>query len=246
MVINRALVYGLLAVFITAVYVGIVVGVGAILGGGGKPNLGLSIIATAVVAVGFQPVREHLQRIGNRLVYGRRATPYEVLADFSGRVAEAYAADAVLPRMAAALAAGTGAINASVWLRAGNELRVAATHPAGANGHPPVAVAGQLLPALPDAGRTVAVRHQGDLLGALGVVKRPGESMSPIEEKLLADLAGQAGLVLKNVGLAADLEARRDDLRPPASACSKPRTTSAGGSSGPCATGPSSSWRACG
>src|ERR1019366_9697660 len=61
-VISRTIVYGSLGVFITAVYVGIAVGIGALVGGGGKPNLGLSILATAIVAVGFQPVRERLQR----------------------------------------------------------------------------------------------------------------------------------------------------------------------------------------
>jgi hypothetical protein len=100
LVISRAIVYGSLAVFITAVYVGIAVGIGALIGGGGKPNLGLSIVATAIVAVGFQPVRERVQRVANRLVYGKRATPYEVLSQFSERVAESYAVDDVMPRMA--------------------------------------------------------------------------------------------------------------------------------------------------
>ncbi|MHB8490175.1 MAG: hypothetical protein ACYDCS_13125, partial [Candidatus Dormibacteria bacterium] len=77
-VISRTLVYGSLAVFITAVYVGIAVGIGSLVGSGGKPNLALSIVATAIVAIGFQPVRERVQKVANRLVYGRRATPYEV------------------------------------------------------------------------------------------------------------------------------------------------------------------------
>ncbi|MFN2452535.1 MAG: histidine kinase, partial [Candidatus Dormibacteria bacterium] len=61
--------------------------------------------------------------------------------------------------------------------------------------------------------RAVAVRHQGELLGALSVRKRSGELLTPIEEKLLDDLAHQAGLVLRNVGLTADLQARLADLR---------------------------------
>jgi signal transduction histidine kinase len=61
--------------------------------------------------------------------------------------------------------------------------------------------------------RAVEVRHQGELLGALTVTKRKGESLTPVEEKLLADLAGQAGLVLKNVGLTAELVQRLEDLR---------------------------------
>src|SRR6478609_3194250 len=84
-VINKTLVYGSLAVFITGVYVAIVVGLGSLAQRGARPSLALSIAATAVVAVAFQPVRARVQRLANRLVYGRRATPYEVLADFAGR-----------------------------------------------------------------------------------------------------------------------------------------------------------------
>jgi signal transduction histidine kinase len=64
-----------------------------------------------------------------------------------------------------------------------------------------------------DTDRAIEVRHQGELLGALTVTKRKGESLTPVEEKLLTDLAGQAGLVLKNVGLTAELLARLEDLR---------------------------------
>ncbi len=199
--ISRTLVYGSLAVFITAVYVAIAVGIGALVGSGGRPNLALSILATAIVAVGFEPVRERVQKVANRLVYGKRATPYEVLSEFSGHVAETYASDEVLPRMARVLQEGTGAESATVWLRGVTELRAAATHP------------DVTAPTLGDATRAVEVRYQGELLGALSVSKRRGESLTPIEQKLVDDLAHQAGLVLKNVGLSADLQARLNELR---------------------------------
>jgi signal transduction histidine kinase len=212
-VISRTLVYGSLAVFITAVYVGIAVGIGTLVGSGGKPNLALSILATAIVAIGFQPVRERVQKVANRLVYGKRATPYEVLSEFSGRVAETYAADEVLPRMARVLQEGAGAESATVWLRGLTELRPAATHPETMATHQALPMNNGTLPALSDATRAVEVRHQGELLGALSVTKRRGETLTPIEEKLVDDLAHQAGLVLKNVGLSADLQVRLDELR---------------------------------
>ena len=216
-VISRTLVYGSLAVLITGVYVGIAVGIGELVGSGGKPNLGLSILATAIVAVGFQPARERLQRVANRLVYGNRATPYQVLSEFSSQVAGSYAADEVLPRMARVLQEGTGAEAAVVWLRGGAALYAAASWPLGAraDGDPPssVAIDGVAVPPLPGATRAVDVRHQGELLGALSVSKRRGESLTPVEEKLLDDLAHQAGLVLKNVGLTADLQRRLEELR---------------------------------
>jgi signal transduction histidine kinase len=213
LVISRTLVYGSLAVFITAVYVGIAVGIGALVGGGGKPNLALSILATAIVAIGFQPVRERVSRVANRLVYGTRATPYEVLSQFSGRVAESYAVDEVMPRMARVLAEGTGAQRADVWLRNGNVWREAAVWPATAVLAESMPAVDGTLPDIEGTSRLVEVRHQGTLLGALGVTKRSGEALTPVEESLLTHLAGQAGLVLRNVGLTADLQARLDDLR---------------------------------
>src|SRR5258708_5921282 len=121
--------------------------------------------------------------------------------------------------MAGVLGEGTGAQRAEVWLRGGEALRPAAVwHEApgsGAepvNGTEPVPVIGQELPALP-GGNAVAVMHEGELLGALTVTKRSGEALTPIEEKLLDDLAHQAGLVLKNVGPAAELLHRLEELR---------------------------------
>ena len=212
-IISRALVYGTLAALITAIYVALVVGVGTLLGVGTRPNLALSIATTAAVAVGFQPVRERMQKVANRLVYGRRATPYEVLSEFSERMSESYASEDLLPRMARVLADGTGADLAEVWLRVGSVLRRVSSWPADTSSCEPVAVTGQILPIIPHSDRIAAVRHHGELLGALTVTKQKGEPLTPIEGKLLDDLAHQAGLVLKNVGLTADLKARLADLR---------------------------------
>ena len=104
-----------------------------VLGARGSPVL--SGIAAAGVALAFQPVRRWGQRVANRLVYGKRATPYEVLSGFSGRLASAYADEDLLPRMAWILAEGTGAARADVWLRSGSTLRPAATFPADAARH---------------------------------------------------------------------------------------------------------------
>jgi signal transduction histidine kinase len=69
------------------------------------------------------------------------------------------------------------------------------------------------VPPINGATRMVEVRHQGDLLGALSVTKRDAEALTPVEENLLNHLASQAGLVLKNVSLSSDLQARLEELR---------------------------------
>ena len=130
-VISKTLVYAVLAAFITAVYVLLVVGIGSLVGLGGRPSLGLSILATALVAVAFQPVRARAQRLANRLVYGQRATPYQALAQLSERMAGTYATESLLPTMATIVAGATGASRADVWLRDGGELRAVASWPSG-------------------------------------------------------------------------------------------------------------------
>jgi signal transduction histidine kinase len=222
-VVSRAIVYGGLAAFIAAVYVLIVAGLGALGSGslhpGSRPSLGLSILATAVVAVAFQPLRERLQRVANRVVYGQRATPYETLSEFAGQVGGAYATDDVLPRMARILAEATGAERADVWLSAGPQLRAGASWPPDAPLPAPVPLAGDAPQAAGEApqaagvGRLTLVRHQGEVLGALSVAKRPGEPLTPAEDKLIGDLAAQVGLVLRNVGLTGQLTERLAELR---------------------------------
>jgi len=212
-VISKTVVYAVLAAFITAVYVLLVVGAGRLAGLGGRPSLGLSILATGVVAVAFQPVRERVQRLANRLVYGRRATPYEALAQLSERMAGTYATEELLPRMALIVAAATGADRADVWLRDGEVLRADASWPAGAEPRSPVPLAGGALPAVTGTGRMVAVTHRGELLGALSVTKKRGDAITPTEDRLIGNLATQAALVLRNAGLTEQLMARLAELR---------------------------------
>ena len=73
-------------------------------------------------------------------------------------------------------------------------------------------VEGDQLPDFPAADLAVPVRHQGELLGAFSVWKR-GETLTAAESKLTTDVAAQAGLVLRNARLTAELIARLEDLR---------------------------------
>jgi signal transduction histidine kinase len=208
-VINKALLYGAIGVFITLVYVAVVVGIGAAIGT--TSNAVLSAAAAAIVALAFQPMRRHAQRLANRVVYGKRATPYEVLADLGERLAHEYAVDHVLERVASTLAAGVGADRVVIWLHVGSELHPTAGWPTGARAAP-IALPDQSVPEELDGMRAFAVRHQGEILGAIGVGKPSSDPISPADERLVGDLAGQAGLVLRNVRLIEDLLASRQRL----------------------------------
>jgi signal transduction histidine kinase len=213
-VINKTVVVAVLAAFVTAIYLAIVVGIGAAIGTTGQPNVLLSIAATAIVALAFQPLRERARRLADRVVYGKRATPYEVLSEFSERMAGSYSTEDVLPRMARILGEGTGATRTEVWLRVGDQLQPAASWPDGPElERTPLPVPEDELPDFPDTDRAVPVRHQSELLGALTLTKPPSEPVTSAEEKLLSDLASQAGLMLRNVRLTAELQARLVDLR---------------------------------
>ena len=208
-VISKAVLYGSLAAFITAVYAGLVVGVGTLAGNRRSPLL--AALAAAVVAVAFQPVRQRAGRLANRVVYGRRASPYQVLSDFARQIGGTYADEDVLPQMARIVAAGTGAEQVVVWLRVGDQLRPEACSD---SSHPPapLPVEGQALPPLPGADLSVPVVHQGELLGAISIKLPKGEPLRPAGQQLVADVASQAGLVLVNVGLIEDLRASRQRL----------------------------------
>jgi signal transduction histidine kinase len=207
-ILNKAIAYGALAVIFTAVYVLIVVVIGAVIG----VTEGLSLVATAIVAVAFQPLRERAQHFANRLVYGERATPYEVLSRFSEQVGETYSGEDIHVRMVRLLAEGTGATSAGVWLLVDDEFRAMATWPT--NGTPPAvpAGAGRKSPSFGEATTAVPVKHRGELLGMLTVVKPPNEPLTPVEQSLVNDLAGQAALLLANSVLIEDLRASRQRL----------------------------------
>jgi signal transduction histidine kinase len=208
-VISKTVQYGSLAVFITTVYAALVAGVGTLAGNQRSPLL--AALAAAVVAVAFQPVRQWAGRLANRVVYGRRATPYQVLSAFARRIGGTYSSQEVLPQMAQTVAAGTGAEQVVVWLRVDDQLRPEAS----SDGSPPAGplpVEGHQLPQLPDSDTGVPVVHQGELLGAISVQMPKDEPLRPAGAQLVADVASQAGLVLSNVGLVEDLRASRQRL----------------------------------
>jgi signal transduction histidine kinase len=200
-VIRKTVIFAVLAAFIAAVYVGLVAAIGIFVG---TRNQGVSAVAAAlaaaIVSLAFQPVSRWGRRLADRLVFGERANPYEVLARFGDQLADSYAADDVLVRIARVLGEGLGAARARVWLLVDGGLRSVAIWPPGA-------------PADEPDDLTVEVRHQGEALGALSVALPANDPLDPAKEKLVRDLAAQAGLVLRNVRLTEQLRARLEDLQ---------------------------------
>ena len=205
-VISKALQYGTLAVFISAVYAALVAGIGSLAGDRRSPLL--SAIAAVVVAVAFHPVQLRAARLTNRIVYGG-GPPYQVLSEFARRIGGGYARD-VLTQMATIVATGTGAQRVVVWLRVGSELRAEAA--SDGSSAEPLPVDGHQLPTLPDTDFGAPVLYQGELLGAISIRMPRDEPLNPAAEQLVIDVASQAGLALSNAGLIEDLRASRQRL----------------------------------
>ena len=208
--LRRTIAYGLVIAFVTLAYLGIVVGLGSMLGLG-RVSPTLSIIVTVAVAALFQPLRDRARRLANLLVYGKRATPYDLLSEFSERVGSAPDLERLVPELARTLGTGTGA-DAEVWLRVGDRLVCAAVWPLDGPVPEDLTVTNGSIPQLEDRDRVVPVRHGGELLGALAITKRHGDELTPIEDRLLADAASQTGLALRNVQLTAELHERLREL----------------------------------
>ncbi|MGH2642031.1 MAG: hypothetical protein ACRDGO_10080, partial [Actinomycetota bacterium] len=126
-VMKKTVVAGSLVLLAIAVYAGAVALIGLLAIDQDRPAV-LFAIALGL-GIAFRPAMRVGRRIADRLVYGRRATPYEVLTEFSERMGTSFATEDVLPRMAQVLGEGTGAETARVWLLVGGELHPAAAWP---------------------------------------------------------------------------------------------------------------------
>jgi two-component system, NarL family, sensor kinase len=195
-VVSRAVTIAALGGVITLIYVGMVAGIGAMLGNGSR--LWLSVAATAVIAVAFEPLRRRTLLLATRLVTGTRATPEEALAALSDQLALADSTTQVLERVVELLVASTGASRAEIRIRRddGVERLEAATG------------------ASTDTARRVApIVHEGQTMGEMRLLADRDERFLPADERLLRHAAAALGPVARNVRLTGELHAHIDELR---------------------------------
>jgi signal transduction histidine kinase len=194
LLINRTLVYGSLSACVVGVYVLAVGGLGALFQARG--NLVVSLLATGLVAVLFQPLRSRLQRSVNRLMYGERDDPYAVLSRLGRRLEATLAPESVLPTIAETIAQALKLPYAAILLKEGEGFRTAAAY-GSPTGEP------EVLPLM----------YQREEIGRLVLSPRaPGEEFSSADRSLLGDLARQAEVAVHAVRLTADLQRSRERL----------------------------------
>ncbi|MFC2176804.1 sensor histidine kinase [Actinomycetota bacterium] len=169
------------------------------------PGLTLPIVATAIVAVLFEPIRSRLRRWADRLVYGDRATPHEVLSQVTAQLSKATAGSGTAD-LARLLAQGTGAEHTVVWLRSGDMLYPEGVWPRDKAREPEPIPHDSLVD--DELTQSMAVLHGEEQFGALSITKPRNDPITPKDSELLADVAAGAGLLLRNISLNRQLEER--------------------------------------
>lgn len=193
--INRALVYASLTAVVVLVYVVVVAGLGRALRQ--SAELGASVVATAVVAVAFGPLRERLQQVVDRVMYGDRSDPYVALTRLGRQLADAAAPDQALPSTAEALGRSLKLDSVSIAALTEGELR-------------PVASWGAPDPERQPVGLELV--HGRELVGRLSVWPRAGETLSPRDHALLADLGGPVAVAVHVAQVDQELQKSRQTL----------------------------------
>ncbi len=199
--ISRTLVFGGLAVFIGGVYVFFVILIaGSLIDRWTGSSTWLALAATACVAVAFHPVRIRLQSSANRLVFGDRARPYELMTRLGRQMEEALAPNDVLACIAetAGRTVNARAVRVSTTLASG-EILMALWPPAAARGDA----------SYPALDLVVPVRHDGTALAEIAVAP---SSDRAADIDMLRHIAAISASALRNLRLLAELESLHETI----------------------------------
>jgi signal transduction histidine kinase len=193
-VIRRSVVYGGLTIAVIAVYVVVAAVLGAALGSASA--FATSLLATGITALAALPIRDGLQRVANRFIYGDRDEPVRAIRRLGDRLEASVDPDA-MPRVVVDTVA-----DALRLPYVGLEL-----------GSPPTA---RLAAERGDRPTDVVERRlafRGEPIGRLLVAPRsPADPLSASDLRLLDDLAQQIGVAAHAALLTEDLRASRERL----------------------------------
>jgi two-component system NarL family sensor kinase len=199
-IVNRSLVYGGLTVGVLVTYAATVAVVGSLIPG--NAPYAVALLGAGAVALAALPLRDRMQRQVNRLMYGDRDEPDRALRRLGGRLERSLDPQTVLPTLVEAVAEAMRAPYVAIELERDGEPRVEASH-----GSAPIDPGGARDPA------RLPIVYRGQTIGRLVVVPRGAEEpFSRADERLLADLARQAGPAVEAVRLTADLRRSREEL----------------------------------
>ena len=197
LLISRALVYGVLTAVIIGLYILLVGGFSQLFQSSG--NLFVSLLATGLIAVLVQPLREHLQRVVNRLVYGERDNPISILTKLGERLEATVAPESILPTIVESISHALRLPYVAVMLKEENEFVLAAE--CGAKS------ASNLTCEL------FSLNYQTEPVGQILVSRRAGEdSFTADEMTLLQNIARQVAVAAYAIQVTRDLQRSRERL----------------------------------
>ncbi|GAA3731654.1 hypothetical protein GCM10022225_11920 [Plantactinospora mayteni] len=193
-VINRTIVWLVMSLLVIAAFVGLITLLRDLLMAGSTSNA--SLVATGLIAVAFEPARGRVQRGVNRLLYGDRDDPYQVMARLGELLGRTVEPGAVLPLLTDTIARSLRVPHVAVEVEGRDGPRVLAAH----------GVANTPVEAFDMVTR-------GERVGRLLVANRSAASrFTPVERRLLGDLAVHAAVAAEAVRLIHDLQESRERL----------------------------------
>lgn len=164
-------------------------------------NMIFSLFAAGVVAVLFAPLKDKLQRLVNRMLYGEQYDPFSVLVKLGNRLKESLSPEAALETVVKTVKDSLRVPYAAIGLEqngAGEPLLVAS---AGEGERPPHTT-------------PIPLTAGGGTVGTLHIAARsPGEAFTEADHKLIGALARQAGIVVQSVKQAMDIRLLVSDLQ---------------------------------
>ena len=192
--INRTLVYAALTISTIGIYVFIVGYLGNRFQASSQTFF--AFLATGLVALVFQPLRERLQAGVNRLMFGERDDPLAVLGSLSKRLEATAEPEAILPGIVDTV---------------GHTLKLPYVAIEVSNGAGAMVVAEYGKPQ--QNSESLPLIHQSKTIGRLLFARRsPNEAISETEQELLRNIARQTGTAVHSAKLTADLLRSRQHL----------------------------------
>ncbi len=194
-IINRTLVYGLLTALVIGIYV-LIVGTLSAFFKSSSDNIAISLSATGVVAILFQPLRSYLQRGVNHVVFGERSNPYEVISQLAARLEANVSPGTLLPGIAETVAQTLKLPYVSIAIKDGESFKTDAVW-----GQPS------------DRGRitTLPLVYGQETVGQMVIGQTAGDNkaLSGAEQQLLENIARQTGIAVHAVQLTTELQQSR-------------------------------------
>lgn len=194
LILSRTLIYGSLTALIIALYITIVGGLGVLFQV--QTNTLTGLAATGIIAVLFQPLRDRLQRLVNRLLYGERDDPAKVLTRLAHHLTTVDQPTVILPNLVQTIAYTLKIPYVGIWLPVDDQMELAASWGSSAN---PL--------------HTIQLIYQNQTLGHLNVAQRgPFEPFHHHEQELLATIAALTATTIRAVQLSDELQRSRQRI----------------------------------